>query len=243
MKYKGVGTEQIQKAIHAIFPEIRTIRLDADTTKHKGSHQKLLREFGSGKADVLIGTQMIAKGLHFPQVTLVGVLNSDSGLNIPDFRASETSFQLITQVSGRAGRGALAGEVIIQTFMPDNLTIQLASQQNYEKFFEEEMAVRKIFNYPPYTNMIKIALSGPNDKETYSACESVRNQLVTYLPPEFEVNPVIPAGHAKLKDKFKFQFLTRGPSIYAINRALEKVKKPKSTVHMSIDVNPTSTFF
>lgn len=243
MKYKGVGTEQIQKAIHALFPDIRSIRLDADTTKHKGSHQKLLREFGSGKADVLIGTQMIAKGLHFPQVTLVGVLNSDSSLNIPDFRASETSFQLITQVAGRAGRGALAGEVIIQTFMPDNSTIRLAAQQNYEKFFEEEMAVRKIFNYPPYKSMVKITLSGSDAKKTYEAGESVRSQLMAHLPPDYEVNPVIAAGHAKLKDKFKFQFLVRGSNIYTINRAIEKVQKPKGDLHVSIDVNPTSTFF
>lgn len=246
MRYRGAGTEQIQKAIHAIFPEIRTMRMDADTTKHKGSHQKLFREFGSGKADVLIGTQMIAKGLHFPQVTLVGILNSDTSLNIPDFRASETSFQLITQVSGRAGRGALPGEVIIQTLMPDNQTIQLAAKQNYEQFFEEEITIRKLFNFPPCSSMAKIAFSGPDPKEVLEASESVRNTLLSALPPEYAVNPVVPSGHAKLKDRYRYQFLIRGPSISPINRALSQIKqtlKLKNNLRMSIDINPTSTFF
>ncbi len=115
LKFQGVGTEKIERSLHAIFPSIRILRIDADTTKHKGSHQKILRDFGTGKADILIGTQMIAKGLHFPEVTLVGVLNSDAGLNIPDYRASENVFQVVTQVAGRSGRGITPGEVIIQT--------------------------------------------------------------------------------------------------------------------------------
>ncbi|MCK4935199.1 MAG: primosomal protein N', partial [Simkaniaceae bacterium] len=124
MQYKGVGTEQVERSLHALFPDIRTIRMDGDTTKHKGSHDRLLKQFRSGKADVLIGTQMIAKGLHFPSVTLVCVLNTDGAINIPDFRASENIFQLLVQVSGRSGRGALPGEVIIQTQLKDNPTIQ-----------------------------------------------------------------------------------------------------------------------
>jgi len=246
MKFRGVGTEQIEKAIHAVFPEIKTLRIDADTTKHKGSHQKLLRDFGSGKADVLIGTQMIAKGLHFPQVTLVGVLNSDSSLNIPDFRASETVFQLITQVSGRAGRGALKGEVIVQTHMPENPTIQLASKQDYESFYAEEIAVRQAFNYPPLRPMGKIAFSGTDPKETYETAEQVRGLLIGQLPAEYEINPVITAGHAKVKDKYRFQFLIRGPGIYPISKAMEQIRARavlRSSVRMHVDINPVSTFF
>ena len=130
--------------------------------------------------------------------------------------------------------------------MPDNLTIQLAAQQNYEKFFEEEILVRKMFHYPPYSSMAKISFSGPDPKETSEAGESVRNALLSTLPPEYEVNPLVPSGHAKLKDKFRYQFLVRGPNIYAINRALDQIKqdlKLKSTIYMSIDINPTSTFF
>ena len=134
MQFKGAGTEQIERALHAIFPDIRTLRMDADTTRHKGAHDRLFKQFLAGKADVLIGTQMIAKGLHFPSVTLVGVLNSDAALNIPDFRASEQTFQLIAQVAGRSGRSELPGEVIIQTQLPDHPIIIHASTENYPLF-------------------------------------------------------------------------------------------------------------
>lgn len=249
MKFRGVGTEQIEKALHAIFPDIRTLRMDADTTRHKGSHQRLFRAFGTGKADVLIGTQMIAKGLHFPSVTLVGVLNSDNSLNIPDFRASETVFQLITQVAGRSGRGTIPGEVIVQTCMPDNSTIQLAAQQNYEKFYAEEIETRKMFNYPPHTQMVKITFSGPDASMTSQTAERVRQGLIYHLGDEaYEVNAVIPAGYAKVKDKFRYQFLIRGPAILPINRALgalqqqQGFKLPKD-IKMRVDINPTSTYF
>ncbi len=246
MKFRGVGTEQIQKALHAIFPDIRTIRMDADTTRHKGSHQKLLRDFGSGKADILIGTQMIAKGLHFPQVTLVGVLNSDPSLNIPDFRASETAFQLITQVSGRSGRGALSGEVIIQTCMPDNPTIQLAAKQDYEGFFEQEMAVREIFGYPPVKRIVKFAFSGKDQKKTFQFAGNIRQYLCGQLPKEFVLHPVIPSGYTKVKDRFRYQFLVRGPSTGPITKAYEemqvKIALP-SSIRLAVDVNPSSTFF
>lgn len=246
MKFRGVGTEQIEKALHAIFPEIRTLRMDADTTKHKGSQQKLLRDFGAGKADVLIGTQMIAKGLHFPEVTLVGVINSDASLNIPDFRAAETVFQLITQVAGRAGRGEIAGEVIIQTLMPDNQTIQVASRQDYDSFFKEEIEVRKMFGYPPFQQMAKVSFSGPDQKVSQTTAESVQRNVKAHLPKEFEVHAVVAGGYAKVKDRYRFQFLIRGPSIYPISKILYSIGNthpfPKET-RMSVDINPSSTFF
>lgn len=246
MKFKGVGTEQIERALHAIFPEVRTIRIDADTTRHKGSHQRLLREFATGKADVLIGTQMIAKGLHFPQVTLVGILNSDATLNLPDFRASEMAFQLITQVSGRSGRGSMPGEVFIQTCMPQNQTIIQASRNDYLQFYEEEIAARQLFNYPPFTQMVKIGISGPEEALVLQISEKLRLKLVQALPPTFESNPTVPCGYTKIKNRFRFQFLVRGPSVYPINQTLEvlllNAKLPRD-VHVSIDVNPTSTYF
>lgn len=246
MKYKGVGTELIEKSLHAIFPDIRIMRIDADTTRHKGSHQKLFKAFATGKADLLIGTQMVAKGLHFPEVTLVGVLNSDSSLNIPDFRSSETVFQLVTQVSGRSGRGAIAGEVILQTCMPDNSTIQLAAKQDYAAFFTEEIEVRKIFGYPPLSQLVKFVFSGLQAKTTFEIAEQMRKRLSSQLPATYELNPTIPAGHARVKDRYRFQFLIRGPSVFPINRAAEAVQQemqiPKG-VRLRIDVNPTSTFF
>lgn len=246
MKYRGVGTELIEKSLLAILPGIRTLRMDADTTKHKGSHQKLLKEFSSGKADVLIGTQMIAKGLHFPSVTLVGVLNSDAGLNIPDFRASENVFQLLTQVSGRAGRGNLPGEVMIQTHLPENATIKHAADCNFENFFEEELAVREMFHYPPFTNMIKIAFSGMDEKKTFECAENVKQWLNQAIGSAFEWHATLPAGHAKIKGRYRFQFLMRGTNIYLVHRAIESlresVKLPEG-IRMKVDVNPSSTFF
>lgn len=246
MKYGGVGTEQIERALHAILPDIRTLRIDADTTKHKGSHQKLLRDFACGKADVLVGTQMIAKGLHFPQVTLVGVLNSDTSLNIPDFRASETVFQLITQVAGRSGRGLLNGEVIIQTSMPDNTTILKASQQDYEGFFNEEIAIRKMFHYPPFCHLAKIVFSGKDSNQTMLYGEEFRKYLIAHLPATFELHPLIPAGHTRIKDLYRFQLLIKGPNMYPLSRAIEHLhqkKKLSNNVRMHIDINPSSTFF
>lgn len=246
LKFRGVGTEQVEKALHAVLPGIRTLRIDADTTKHKGSHQKLLRDFGSGKADVLIGTQMIAKGLHFPDVTLVGVLNCDAGLNIPDFRASETTFQLITQVAGRAGRGALPGEVIIQTSLVENSTIQLASRQNYLGFYNEEIAIREMFCYPPFSQLAKLTFYGTDAKRAETAANCVREELQKGLSKEFELHPVAPCGYARIKDLHRFQFLIRGPSMTPLNGALEKIELEKlvpKSVKIRVDINPASTFF
>jgi primosomal protein N' (replication factor Y) len=245
MKYKGIGTELVEKSLLAIFPEIRTIRLDGDTTRHKGSHQKLLREFGTGKADVMIGTQMIAKGLHFPEVTLVGVLNSDSSLNIPDYRSSETTFQLITQVSGRAGRGVLPGEVIIQTCMPENSTIIHAGKNDYMSFYNEEIAIREMFGYPPFQSMVKILFTGKHQHNTLDAAIKFRQQVIPHLSEDFQIHPVLPAAHARVKDQFRFQFIIRGPSITIITRVLEKLTEKKlhsSSIKMLIDVNPLSTY-
>ena len=246
LKFRGVGTEQIERALHAIFPTIRTLRVDADTTKHKGSHQKILRDFGTGKADVLIGTQMIAKGLHFPEVTLVGVLNSDAGLNIPDFRASENVFQVITQVAGRSGRGVVSGEVIIQTALPENQTILYAADQDYVAFYEEEIEVRRLFGYPPFSQLAKCLFTGKHPKETEAAAEKIRQGLIQHLPPQFTFNPVIPCGYTKVKDLFRYQFLIKGPSMHLLGQALQTTLEKhclKKGVKLFVDVNPSSTFF
>lgn len=245
MKFRGIGTEQVETALHAILPEIRTVRIDGDTTKHKGSHQQLLREFGSGKADVLVGTQMIAKGLHFPLVTLVGVLNADASLQIPDFRSSETVFQLITQVAGRAGRGATAGEVIIQALNPDNRTIQLASMHDYKTFFNEELATRQLFSYPPFQQMAKILFSGANERLVHEAALAFRDRLIEHLPPDCQLHPVLPAGYPKIKDAYRFQFLIRAQKSSSITSGLENALKKSnipSSIKYLIDINPFSTF-
>ncbi len=236
LKFKGTGTEMVEKALHAIFENVRTLRLDADTTKHKGSHDLLFKQFRSGKADILIGTQMIAKGLHFPSVTLVGILNADASLHIPDFRAGEHVFQLITQVSGRSGRGSIPGEAIIQTHMPTNPIIQHAANQDFVAFYLDEIETRKQFNYPPFTHLVKLVFSGKNSSAVQDSATKVRNHLIKTLPATYEINPIVPCGHAKIKDNFRFQFLIKGEK----TPLLENLQ---SDVRMVIDVDPLSTFF
>lgn len=240
LHYKGVGTEQVERALHAVLPDIRTIRVDGDTTRHKGAHDRLFRQFRTGKADVMIGTQMIAKGLHFPSVTLVAILNTDSSLNIPDFRSSEQTFQLITQVAGRAGRCELPGEVIIQTQMPDNSTIALAAEQDYPAFYKQEIEVRETFGFPPYTHLVKITFSHENAALAEQVGTQFRNHLCSLLQ-HCTVHPIVPSGHAKIRDQFRFQCLIRG-SIQRINAAIRKVPYP-TRVKLHVDIDSISTFF
>ncbi len=246
IKYKGFGTEHVEIALKRIFPQIRALRIDRDTTTTKHSHETLLKSFRAGKADVLIGTQMIVKGLHFPAVTLVGVLNTDSAINIPDFRSSENVFQLITQVAGRAGREDLLGEVIIQTYNPNNSTIKLAAKQDYENFYNMEIENRNIFDYPPFSQMVKFVFSSKDENKVVNFSNIFRNELIKNLSNEYKIHPITPSGRAKIKDKFIYLFLIRGkkilPLLENINKVKNKIKLP-SSVSLLIDVDPISTFF
>jgi primosomal protein N' (replication factor Y) (superfamily II helicase) len=240
--FKGAGTELVEKSLQAMFPQVRTLRLDADTTRHKGSHDKLFKQFRAGKADVLIGTQMIAKGLHFPNVTLVGVLNTDSALHIPDFRSAEQTFQLITQVAGRSGRSELKGEVILQTRLPDHPTIALASKLDYPAFFKEEIVGRELFYFPPYCHLVKLVFSGKNERATEAYAQEARQILVSRLSSDFQLHLVTACGYAKIKDRFRFQCLIKGAKTGPITEAVAKLKAP-SPIHLLVDVDPLSTFF
>lgn len=230
LKFKGPGTEQVERALHAIFPDIRTLRMDRDTTRHKGSHDKLFKQFRSGKADVLIGTQMIAKGLHFPAVTLVGVLSADSALNIPDFRANEHLFSLITQVSGRSGRSTLEGEVILQAFQHDHPIIKLASKEDYEGFYRDEIEERKIFEYPPFTKMVHITLSSKDPERLSRMAGKLHGELARILPGTFSIFHPTPPLFARIKDRHRMQIVIKGPSLIAFSEALKRLtfKAPKS---------------
>jgi primosomal protein N' (replication factor Y) (superfamily II helicase) len=244
-KFKGAGTEMVERTLHALFPSVRTMRMDADTTRHKGSHELLFKQFKAGKADVLIGTQMIAKGLHFPIVTLVGVLNADASLQIPDFRSSETVFQLLTQVSGRSGRGALPGEVIIQTQSPDHPVIALAKEHNYEGFYALEIETRKMFDYPPFSHIVKLVFSGKEAQATKEFAAQIRHFLAERLPPSFHLYPVVPCGHARVKATFRFQFLIKAEKLQSLLSHLSTLKTQKThpDIRTFIDVDPLSTFF
>ncbi len=244
-RFKGAGTEMVERALKAILPEVRTLRADADTTRHKGSHEILFKQFKAGKADVLIGTQMIAKGLHFPAVTLVGVLNTDGHLQIPDFRASESAFQLLTQVAGRSGRAALPGEVIIQTQLPEHPVIHLAEQQNFERFFELEIEARKFFEYPPFTHLIKLTCTGEKELETKTYAEKLRKELLATLPASYTLLPVVPCGHTRIKGRFRFQFLIKGTKLTTLQTQLAAIqaRSHPGDIRLFIDVDPLSTFF
>ena len=246
LQYKGVGTELVESALKALFPLIRILRLDRDTAQKKESHEKLYKEFRSGKADLLIGTQMIVKGLHFPSVTLVGILNSDAALNIPDFRSSEEVFQLILQVAGRAGRSELPGEVILQTYLSDHPVIQLASNQNYEEFYRYEMEGRKSFSYPPFTHMVKIAASGESPEKTKEFLENYRKKLIFLLPEDAQIHPVIASQKARVQDRFRFLFLVRSANVKTVSESICKLQKEVTTpgsISLLIDIDPTSTIF
>ncbi len=242
LKFKGAGTEQVERALHAILPDVRTLRMDADTTRHKGAHDKFFKQFRSGKADILIGTQMIAKGLDFPAVTLVGVLNSDGGLHVPDFRAQENTFQLLAQVAGRSGRSSLKGEVLIQTTLPDHATIKQAARQDYLTFNAQEMEVREAFAYPPFARFIKLTFSGKTPQRVEECATQLRQTLVRNLSSHFEIFPVVPCGHAKVKDTFRFQLLIKGEKIGAALQLLKELS-PTRDVRLLIDVDPISTYF
>jgi primosomal protein N' (replication factor Y) (superfamily II helicase) len=246
LKFTGVGTEQLERSVKALFPEARTLRVDGDTTKNKGSHERLFRIFSTQKADILIGTQMVAKGLHFPSVTLVAVIYGDAGLHIPDFRASEKVFQQITQVAGRSGRAELPGEVIIQTLLPEHATISYAAAQDFDSFYSAEMETRKIFSFPPFIHLVKLIFSGKNALQTQSSAERMCRYLSQRLSRRCQVHPVIPCGYAKIKDFYRFQCLIRGQSIYEINKILEQFLVEKAlpkNIRLHIDVDPLSTFF
>ncbi|MCP5505797.1 MAG: primosomal protein N' [Chlamydiales bacterium] len=245
LNFKGVGTEQVERTLHALFPDIRTLRMDADTTRHKGSHDLLFKQFKSGKADVLIGTQMIAKGLHFPAVTLVGVLNSDGALNLPDFRASENVFQLLTQVSGRSGRGDLKGEVIIQTSLKGHPIFHHASTEDYLTFFNEELEAREMFEFPPFSRLAKLIFSGKNESHVKHVADSFYVALLKKLPPSFTLYPVIPSGYAKIKDNFRFKLLIKGKNILLLSSLLDQTRQEQNlprSIRLLIDIDPISTF-
>jgi primosomal protein N' (replication factor Y) len=159
------GTQQVQQELQELFPKAVILRMDRDTTSGKGAHNKILKQFESGDADILLGTQMVAKGLDFPRVTLVGVISADTQMLLPDFRASEGTFQLLTQVAGRAGRSTLAGEVVIQTLQPDHYSLKHVLTHNFTGFYQEELEYRRELDYPPFSRIVLLEFSGERENE------------------------------------------------------------------------------
>lgn len=241
--YSGIGTQRVEAAVQQAFPKARTFRIDADTMQRKGSYQETFQQFRSRQIDILIGTQMIAKGLDFPNVTLVGIINADTSLHAPDFRAGERTFQLLTQVAGRAGRGDLEGEVMIQTFTPASPSIQFARHHDYHGFFEQEIAFRKKFGYPPFQRMILLQVRGADQENVAAHAVALGAELKAIAPSASHIGAAIPAPLEKAHGQYRFHIAIRTRSIKAMNKTLllllKKVPSPKNII-VSIDVDPQS---
>lgn len=209
IRYYGTGTQKVEEELQTLLPDSRILRMDVDTTRRKGAHEKILRTFGEGQADILLGTQMIAKGLDFPNVTLVGVLNADTALNLPDFRSSERTFQLLTQVSGRAGRAEKPGEVIIQSFNPEHYAIQLAKAQDYEDFYTKEMYIRHRGDYPPYYFTVQITASHPEENEAVKQMFQIARKLKQGLSPQAILLGPTPNAIMRVNNRYFYQVIIK----------------------------------
>ncbi len=240
MKDYGLGTEKLEEELNKRF-KARIIRMDMDTTSRKGMHEKIIEDFGNHKYDILLGTQMIAKGLDFPLVTLVGVINADSSLNIPDFRSAENTFSLLNQVSGRAGRSDLLGEVIIQTYNPEHYSIALAKEHNYLKFYDEEMKIRKVLNYPPFYYLTLVNITSKDYEIGFSEANKIGSYLRKYLSSDTVILGPSMANVFKVNNIYHYQCIIKYKYDDKLNKVLTKldeIYKVNNKVDVSIDVNP-----
>ncbi len=249
LSFRGVGTEQVERVAVETFPEARIARMDVDTTSGKWAHQRILDRVERHEVDVLLGTQMIAKGLDFPRVTLVGVVNADVGLHLPDFRASERTFQLLSQVAGRAGRGALGGEVLIQTSMPEHYAVRAAVTHDYEGFVERELEERRHPRYPPHVRLCNVVLSSPDQNLVLEAAEGAAGWLRKNLVGGVRGEPVelvgpAPAPIEKLHGRWRWHFLLRAESPGALGLAARAVvtrhRLPAGDVRLALDRDPVA---
>jgi len=241
VKFFGVGTQKVESELHRLFPVARISRMDTDATTKRGSHEKILDEFKNGSIDILVGTQMIAKGLDFPQVTLVGVISADTSLNLPDFRASERTFDLLTQVAGRAGRGEEPAEVIIQTYAPGHYAITAASKHDYETFYEKEIATRRFLGFPPYNRLIKFTFRSAKEEKAKKAAEGLAARLKGLKG--FKVMGPAPSPIIKVRGQFRWSvFLKFKPDkdfSLQLRPIVAEFKKGKGAF-MIVDVDPMS---
>jgi len=239
IRYMGIGTERVEEFVHQRYPKAKVIRMDADTTTFKGAHEKLLYEF-EHHGDILLGTQMISKGLDFPRVSLVGVLAADMSLSLPDYKAIEKTFQLLTQVSGRAGRHDIIGEVVIQTYNPDHYAITYAKNHDYHAFYKKEMSIREIAGYTPFNQLVQLIIS---DKDVRKVLKS-GTKIVIELRKELEddviiLGPVLPKI-ARINNFYRAQIIIKYQESMVINDVLRKIYHDYNTeLLISIDKNPT----
>ena len=249
LRYSGTGTQKIEDELSELFPDARILRMDADSTYGRNSHEKKLRDFADGKYDILLGTQMVAKGLDFENVTLVGVINADQQLNNDDFRSQERTFDLLTQVVGRAGRGKFKGTAVIQTCNPQNDVIQIAAKQDYEAFFEDEIRTRKMLIYPPYCDICLIGFVGENENKVKSASQRFTDILKEKLSGEYNELKIIALGPmaarvSKISNKFRYRLILKCKNSARFRAMMSEMLKVTGSekafigVSVYIDINP-----
>ena len=246
IRYFGTGTQRLESEVHKQFPEASTIRMDIDTVTKKDSYQKILDKFKNENIDILIGTQMVVKGHHFPNVTLVGVIAADGSLNIDDYRASERTFQILTQVAGRAGRENLPGKVIIQTYNPNNFSIICAQKQNYNMFYETEIELRKQLKYPPFCDIILIGFNSGKEEEIKRVSLFMYNELNSKLNKnEFKIFKPMPCPIDKIQNRYRWRIIIKGNMTLEANKILNEslqnaYNKNIKDTRISIDINPNN---
>ncbi|HCW03258.1 MAG TPA: primosomal protein N' [Clostridium sp.] len=247
IKYFGIGTERVEEEVKCHFPQAKTLRMDMDTTRRKNSYIDIYESFKKGEAQILIGTQMIAKGLDFPNVTLVGVLAADLTLNLPDYKSAERTFQLLTQVSGRAGRSSKQGKVIIQTYSPEHYSIQFSLTNDYKGFYNQEINIRETMNYPPFKKIININLSCDKENLLIRTIKDLGLKIKEYLEEDKNISMLgpCPCAISKIKDMYRWQIILKGEFPFDTaakikNIVYEELKDVYTEVKLNLDVNPNS---
>lgn len=246
VKYFGIGTEKLENEIKRYFPKSKTLRMDFDTTRKKNSYEEIYNAFKKGEADILLGTQMIAKGLDFPNVTLVGVISADLSLNLPDYRAAERTYQLITQVAGRAGRRKKLGKVIVQTYTPQHYSLQYAKNYDYLSLYNEEIKIRDAMNNPPFSRILSINLSSENERVLIKKANDIGISIKEeFKKDNFQILGPSPSIISKIKKMFRWQIIIKGTitddrAADIKNRVYDLIKDVYSDIRINIDINPNS---
>ncbi len=233
----GTGTEKVEAEVQSLFPKARTLRWDWETTRKKGAHDIILSHFVNHHADVLIGTQMIAKGLDLPLVTLVGVVLADVGLSLPDLRSAERTFQVLTQVAGRAGRSPLGGQVILQTFLPEHYVIQAASRHDYQAFYQQELEYRRELHYPPFSQLVRLEFRHRDPERAEDSANAMAGQIKGWLQEEnrgeTELVGPVPCFFSRIGGLYRWQLVLRGPNPASLLRG-------RALGDWRVEVNPPS---
>ena len=241
LNYYGLGTEKLEERIKEMYPSARVVRMDQDTTRNKGMHERIINDFKDYKYDILLGTQMISKGLDFPKVTLVGVINADASLNIPDYRSSEVTYSLLSQVAGRAGRSEIPGEVIIQTFNPDNYVIECVRENNYDKFYLQEMHFRKNLKYPPYYYLVSIKVIGKVYEKTIENSQKVKEYLKDNLSKDTIILGPTTAAVFKFNNEYRMQIIIKykfDDKLIPTLKDIDNIFASNKDNYLEIDFNP-----